>query len=214
METKMFATFPELLRDLQVFNQWLGKQGPLPGKMETICRKVMNAMFLVEEAQKYPHATTADIMAGMHEMRAMDAYIDSTLGQLHGAVDVMAALITLKLHGFDKRPYSFIQLFDKSGVIRKDILQPQFTDGQVLLLEGIYQELSAWIMEYNDSKHNKMPDRMIIPSDYPVGLFEISQGLVPYYATAKDAHSELTEVRNLLSSAGSKICSFVAQVSW
>lgn len=205
----MFESFYDLLNALSVFNPWASQSGPIPDRINTISRKLMNAMFLVEQADAYPHASVSDTLGGVHEMRALDAFSDSAIGQLHGAADVLGAMLTRKVFGATKRSLSFRQMYDKSGHLNKSIADSLGLDSAAML-EDLYCKLSIIIMDNNDSKHNRMPDRMLIAPDYPNWLLEFSREIVPYYSQASDVRADLQRIRHVVDSAGRDICKLVS----
>ncbi len=209
----MFESFYDLLHALSVFNPWASQSGPIADRMNTIARKLMNAMFLVEQADTYPRASVADILGGVHEMRALDAYIDSAIGQLHGAADVLGAMLTVRVFDSIKRPLSFQQMYDKYGHLNENIADSVGPDSAALL-EDLYCKFSTIVNENNDSKHNRLPDRVLIAPDYPDWLFEFSKGMVPYYSQARDVRADLQRIRHVVDSAGRGICKFVSAIAW
>lgn len=99
--------------------------------METICRKLVNAMFLVEQKTEY---TCSD---QYEELIVLDANLDRILGQMHGAVDV---LVYKKHKSKDNDSYFILVL--PSNAIRFDPKQKNATLVRVSVFWAISIQMS------------------------------------------------------------------------
>lgn len=203
----MFETFPELLTDLGVFNSWSARRDNLATRVNSIQRKLYGSMFLIECAERYPRSLTGQALQGVREMRAMDAYTDAAMAQLHGALDMLASALSAQ-HGLANRggrPYSFAQMFDPSGELDAAIAGYVGTDATTAL-DRIRTSAAALIDENNGSKHSGMADVFLFPADYPDFLRELSAAVQPEVASGKNVREWLGELRTRTNDLGRRIC--------
>ena len=122
----MFERFAHVVARLSVFEEWNVRRGEVARRVNSIERKLLNAMFLVDVADEYPKSLTGHLAANAQEIRAMDAYTDGAMAELHGALDMLASATSTKYSVTNRwgKPYSFAQMFNATNHLG---LSPEFS---------------------------------------------------------------------------------------
>lgn len=210
----MYHTFKDLINRMNVFNQWNFADDAVAKRVKSIERKLLNAMFFVENADEYPRSLTADTTGGLKEMRALDAYTDAAMAELHGVLDMLASTLCIKYNLTNRRggSYSFAQMFVQNGQINTDIAPVVGSAVEKILidLKVISQDL---IDENNTAKHSEMKETFLYPVDYPDSLKELSETLYPQMITNKKNIRDLVlDRRTQTNEIGERICNLVPQI--
>lgn len=207
----MFDTFPDLFARMGVFNRWSFRRGDeVPRRINSVQRKLFNAMFFVETAEHYPRSLAGRPVDGVREMRAMDAYTDAAMAELHDALDMLASALSARHSVTNRqgRPYSFAQLFDPSGHL-DSAFATVVGATPASALEQLMVNARDLIDENNGAKHAGMADVFLFPADYPDFLKELSEAVQPEVATGKDVRDWLDTLRARTDDIGQRICAMV-----
>jgi len=206
----MFDTFPSLRSKMAVFNPWNMQRSDLARRVNSIQRKLLGAMLLIEQAEEYPRSVTMNVLDGVREMRVMDTYTDASMAQLHGALDMLASALSTR-HGLANRhgrPYSFGQMFASSGRLDKKIAS-SVSVNVTTKLEDLMASAKDLIDENNGAKHATMEDVFLFPGDYPDFLKDLSAALQPEVSTGRNVRDWLSDLRARTDDIGHKICNVV-----
>ena len=203
----LFESFPRLLSALGDLNGWVWKQGELADRVNSVTRKLLNAMFLVEAGTSIEPAKTGAPLEGMREMRAYDAYLEAAQGALHGAVDMLASALCTRYGLANRRgqPFSFNQLFQPSGTLEPQV-EAVLDDAQRTALYHTRDMIAPVITSNNGAKHSVMPQRYSLPPDYPPYLAEMSRMLQPELSTGTEIHAEMGHLHQTVEDVGVQIC--------
>lgn len=194
-----------------MFNAFGYRHDDTSQRINSIQRKLYNAMFLIESADSYTPSRTGEAVDNVKEMRAMDAYTDASMAELHGALDMLASALSSakRLSNGRGRPFSFAQMFDnKSGSLDSMVANTLGKQAE-RVLDELMTLATDLIDENNGSKHRAMSDVFLIPSDYPDYLIELSQGVMPEMTTGKNVREWIAELRDRTNKIGEKICEVV-----
>ncbi len=206
----MFETFPGLLAKMSVFNTFNRRHDEVAKRINSIQRKLFNAMFFIESADSYTPSRTGQVVDNVKEMRAMDAYTDASMAELHGALDMIASSISIAygLSNNQGRPYSYAQMFDKSQVLKSTIARKFSNEANTALTDLMCLAMDL-INENNGSKHQVMSGVFLTPEDYPDYLMEMSRAIMPALGMERDIRTWLAELRRRTNILGHKICEVV-----
>lgn len=193
-----------------VFEEWNKRRDELARRVNSIQRKLFNAMFFIEIADDLPRSRTGQTLNNVRELRALDAYTDAAMAELHGALDMLASALSAQHAIVNRRgqPYSFAQMFDQSGCLYSRIANAVDPKAKAKL-EALMADARNLIDENNGAKHAGMTDVFLYPSDYPDFLKELSKAVMPELTTGKDVREWLASLRARIDNIGCKICDLV-----